>query len=307
MRILLTGTSGQVGHALTMALAKGLGDAAEIIVPPRELMDLSQAELMRKTIRDIKPDLIINPAAYTAVDKAETEPELAHLINAIAPGVMADEAKKLGAALVHFSTDYVFDGSKRAPDGGLLPYIETDTPCPTNVYGKSKLQGELAIRASGCHHLIFRTSWVYSRFGKNFLLTMLRLAKERNEIKVVNDQWGAPSSALWLAETTAQLLSLWMTAGAKQEWWDKNSGLYHLTPSGMTSWCGFTEEIMRLAVTNSMLDKPAPHIIGIPASEYPTPARRPVNSCLSTQLLTTQFGIVTPSWQTALADCMGRR
>jgi dTDP-4-dehydrorhamnose reductase len=303
---LLTGTSGQVGQALIKALAGGLNDNAKIIIPARAQMDLSHPELMRKTIREIKPDLIINPAAYTAVDKAETEPELAHLINAVAPGVMAEEAKRLGAALIHYSTDYVFDGSKRSPEGDMLAYVEDDTPCPVNVYGNSKLEGELAIRASGCDYLIFRTSWVYSEFGKNFLLTMLRLAKERDEIKVVDDQWGAPSSAIWLAQATAQVLSLWISAGAKQDWWNKNSGLYHLTPSGITSWCGFAEEIMRLAVARDMLGKPAPRMIGIPASEYPTPALRPMNSCLSTQLFTKQFGIVTPSWQNALADCMAR-
>lgn len=303
MRILLTGSSGQLGHALSTAL-QGLGS---VIIPPRAQMDLSQPDLLRQTIRAIAPDLIINPAAYTAVDKAESEPQLAHLINALAPAIMAEEAKKLGAALIHYSTDYVFDGSKRNAAGDFTPYDEQDSPGPLNVYGKTKLEGELAIRASGCHHLIFRTSWVVSMFGKNFLLTILRLAKERTELKIVNDQWGAPSPAPWLAGMTAQVLAQMHAAVAPQEWWSKNSGLYHLTPSGYTSWCGFTEEIIRLATAQALelglLDQAPPIVSGIPASEYPTPARRPVNSRLSTSKFEKQFALSIPDWQTALAAC----
>lgn len=300
MRILLTGSSGQVGHALHSAL-QGKG---EIIIPPREKMDLSQPELIRETIQQIRPDLIINPAAYTAVDLAEREPELAHSINALAPGVMAEEAKKLGAALIHYSTDYVFDGSKRDAGGKLVAYTESDLPGPINVYGKTKLEGEQLIRASGCDHLILRTSWIYSMFGKNFLLTMLRLAKERDELRVVNDQWGAPSSATWLAATTQAILTQLQAANSPRLWWSKNQGLYHLTPSGVTSWCGFTEEICRLAQAENMLEKPAPRVVGIPSSEYPTPAKRPDNSCLNSDLLHKRFSLDLPSWQSELANCM---
>ncbi|MES2049501.1 MAG: dTDP-4-dehydrorhamnose reductase [Pseudomonadota bacterium] len=303
MRILLTGSTGQVGHALQNAL-QGMG---EIIIPARENMDLSQPELVRATIQQIRPDLIINPAAYTAVDLAEREPELARTINAIAPGIMAEEAKKLGAALIHYSTDYVFDGSKHDASGKLLAYTESDVPCPINVYGKTKLEGEQLIRASGCDHLILRTSWIYSNFGKNFLLTMLRLARERDELRVVNDQWGAPSSAVWLAATTRAIIKQLQATNSTQLWWSKNKGLYHLTPSGLTSWCGFAEEIFRLAKSGNMLEKPAPRLVGIPSSEYPTPARRPINSCLNSDLFKRQFSLDLPSWQSELSNCMTRQ
>ncbi len=300
MKILLTGSTGQVGHALRIALT-GLG---EIIIPSREKMDLSKPDLMRATIQEIRPDLIINPAAYTFVDQAEREPELARTINAVAPGIMAEEAKNLGAALIHYSTDYVFDGNKRDASGTLLAYTENDAPSPINVYGKTKLEGEQLIRASGCDHLILRTSWIYSKFGKNFLLTMLRLARERDELRVVNDQWGAPSSAVWLAATTRAILRQLQNANSTRLWWSENTGLYHLTPSGITSWRGFTEEIFRLAASNNMFDKPAPSLVGIPSSEYPTPAKRPINSCLNSDLLQTQFSLDLPSWQSELANCM---
>lgn len=293
MRILLTGNTGQVGHALKSAL-QGLG---EIIIPSREKMDLSQPELVRATIQQIRPDLIINPAAYTAVDLAEREPDLAHTINAIAPGVMAEEAKKLGAALIHFSTDYVFDGSKRDANGALLVYTENDAPCPINVYGKTKLEGERLIRASGCDHLILRTSWIYSTFGKNFLLTMLRLARERDELRVVNDQWGAPNSAAWLAETTHAILKQMQNAKSTRLWWSHNNGLYHLTSSGFTSWYGFTEEIFHLAKLENLLEKSEPQLIGISTGEYPTPARRPLNSCLDNSKLSREFKLPIPTWQ----------
>jgi dTDP-4-dehydrorhamnose reductase len=300
VRILLTGSTGQVGHALKRAL-QGFGD---IIIPSREKMDLSKPELVRATIHEIRPDLIINPAAYTAVDLAEKEPDLARVINAVSPGVMAEEAKKLGAAFIHYSTDYVFDGSKRHVDGELLAYTENDAPCPVNVYGKTKLEGEQLILASGCNHLIFRTSWIYSMFGKNFLLTMLRLAKEREELNIVDDQWGAPSSAAWLARTTHEILIQMQKATSNSQWWSQNTGLYHLTPSGRISWCGFTNEIFRLAASEHMLEKPAPRVLGIPTSAYPTPATRPVNSCLNSDRAKEQFSLSIPPWQAELALCM---
>jgi dTDP-4-dehydrorhamnose reductase len=304
MRILLTGSTGQLGHCLQSTLAS----VGTVIIAPRERMDLSQPELVRATIRGIAPDLIVNPAAYTAVDRAESESELAYAINAESPRVMAEEAKRLGAGLIHYSTDYVFNGNKQDAQGNLVPYLETDVTDPINAYGASKLAGENAIRASGCQYLIFRTSWVYSLFGKNFLLTMLRLANERDELKIVADQWGAPSSAPWLAASTTDILNQYTSVlgdkAAAQIWWKKNSGTYHMTPSGFTSWCGFTEEIVSLAVKQGLLTKAAPKIIGIPASDYPTPAKRPMNSRLNTSVLARQFGLALPTWQVALADCL---
>ena len=300
MKILLTGSTGQLGNALKSALQA----TGEIIIPPRDQMDFCKPELVRATIQQVRPDVIINPAAYTAVDLAETEPELARLVNAITPGVIADEARKIGAALIHYSTDYVFDGSKRNADGELLSYKETDTPNPINVYGKTKLEGEQIIRASGCNHLIFRTSWIYSMFGKNFLLTMLRFAKERDELKIVNDQWGAPSSAGWLAQTTQSILAQLLQTKSQTQWWSQHNGLYHLTPNGRTSWCGFTEEIFRLAAAERLLEKAAPRVLGIPSSAYPTPATRPVNSCLNSELIGERFSMTIPTWQSELAICM---
>lgn len=300
MKILLTGTTGQVGHALLGAL-QGIG---EIIVLTREQMDLSKPDLIRANIQRIRPDLIINPAAYTAVDQAESELEMAHLVNAIAPGIMAEEAKKLGAALIHYSTDYVFDGRKQNAQGALLPYTEQDVTCPINVYGKTKLEGEALICASGCNYLIFRTSWVYSDFGKNFLLTMLRLAKERDELKVVDDQWGAPCSADWIANTTADILKQMLSANSSADWWKKHGGLYNLAPAGTTSWCGFAEEIVRVADTFSLLGKAAPQVRGISSNEYPVKATRPVNSLLSTSLLSAHFDIQVPRWQKSVLGCL---
>ena len=301
MRILLTGSTGQLGNALKSALQTTF----EIILVPRDQMDFCKPELVRETIQRIRPDIIINPAAFTAVDLAEAEPGTARMINAVTPGVIADEAKKLGAALIHYSTDYVFDGSKCDAEGGLLAYTESDTPCPINVYGKTKLEGEQLIRASGCNHFIFRTSWIYSKFGNNFLLTMLRFAKERDELKIVNDQWGAPSSAAWLAKATQAIIAQLLKVESPAQWWSQHNGLYHLTPTGRTSWCGFTEEIFRLAIAEQILEKAAPRVIGIPTSAYPTPATRPANSCLNSALVQEHFSLTIPSWQSELAICMG--
>ena len=286
-RILITGKTGQVGYELERSL-QGLG---EIIALDRSQMDLADLDQVRDVIRRVKPTLIVNPAAYTAVDKAESEPELALRINGVAPGVMAEEAKKLGAAMIHYSTDYVFDGSK---DG---PYVETDPTCPINVYGSSKLAGEQAIQAAGIAHLILRTSWVYSTHGKNFLLTMLRLAKEREELSIVSDQFGAPTWSRTIADTTAHIVAQSLTASDQQAWWQARSGLYHLTAQGQTSWFGFTEAIMaHPSITKKPRLKP------ILAQDYPVPAKRPINSVLSSQRLMDTFCRI-PDWEDALRLC----
>ncbi|MCX7292081.1 dTDP-4-dehydrorhamnose reductase [Janthinobacterium sp.] len=286
-RILISGRTGQVGYELERSL-QGLG---EIIALDRSQMDLANLQQVRDVIRSVKPTLIVNPAAYTAVDLAEREPELALRVNGEAPGVIAEEARKLGAVLIHYSTDYVFDGKK---DG---PYAETDPTCPLNVYGSSKLAGEQAIQATGVAHLILRTSWVYSTHGKNFLLTMRRLAAERDTLNVVSDQYGAPTWSRTIADTTAHIVAQSRMADHPEAWWAEKTGLYHLTAQGKTSWFGFAEAIMAHPSVSKK-----PQLNPIPAHDYPTPAQRPANSLLSSQrLLNTFCGL--PQWQDALALC----
>jgi dTDP-4-dehydrorhamnose reductase len=283
MKILLTGGRGQVGYELERCL-QGLG---EVVAPGRERLDLSDLAQVRDVVRALRPGLIVNAAAYTAVDRAESEPALAHVVNAEAPGVLAEEARRLGAALVHFSTDYVFDGSK---DG---PYVESDAAAPLNVYGRTKLLGEQAIAATGAAHLILRTSWVYGMRGHNFLLTMLRLARERGELRVVSDQHGAPTWSRTVAQTTADILSQARRGG---DWWAENGGLYHLSCQGQTTWHGFAEAIME-ASSNST------PVIPISTNEFPTPARRPRNSTLDASRLVHRFCRL-PEWRAALALCL---
>lgn len=282
-KILLTGKNGQVGWELQRTLAP-LG---EVVAVDRERMDLSKPDSVRSVIREIKPDLIINPAAYTAVDKAESEPELAMAVNGTAPGIMAEEAKRLGASLIHFSTDYVFDGTKETH------YTEEDTPNPLNVYGATKLAGELAILSSGIPHLILRTSWVYGMRGKNFLLTMLRLAQERGELKVVSDQIGAPTWSRMIAEASAQIIA----QGSDDL--ENVSGIFNLTAGGRTSWCAFAQKIME----NAQL---ATRVTAIPTTDYPLPAQRPMFSLLSNEKLFQTFRINLPSWDNALTLCMSQ-
>jgi len=286
MKILLTGCSGQVGHELE----RSLQSIGQVVAVDRATMDLSNLDRVRTVIREVRPQLIVNPAAYTAVDKAESEPDLAFRINAEAPGVMADEAKRLGATLVHYSTDYVFSGDEPGARS------ETDAKGPVNVYGASKLAGEEAIAASGAAHLILRTSWVYGLRGRNFLLTMLRLAKERDELRVVADQHGAPTWSRTVADTTATILAQARAHGFDPAWWQEHGGIYHLSSQGQTTWCGFTEAIVAQAGIDC-------RVVPITSAEYPTPARRPRHSVLSSQKLLERFCHV-PAWRDALRLCM---
>ncbi|SOE80810.1 dTDP-4-dehydrorhamnose reductase [Caballeronia arationis] len=285
--ILLTGINGQVGFELARSL-QGLG---RVVALDRTGLDLGNLDQVRRVVREVKPALIVNPAAYTAVDKAESDAQAAMRLNGEAPGVLAEEAKRLGAALVQYSTDYVFDGTKDSA------YVEDDAVNPQNVYGKTKLAGEQAIAALGCDHLIFRTSWVYGTRGKNFLLTMLRLGAEREELSVVADQIGAPTWANTIAALTANVLA--QSVAAADGWWSEKSGVYHLTASGSTSWAGFAQAIFEYS---DLAKKPA--VKDIPASSYPTPAARPANSRMSNDKLGTAFGIKAPDWREALRLCM---
>ena len=289
--ILLTGVNGQVGYELQHSLSS-LGKVHAL---DRNQLDLSNPDSIRKVVQSIKPDLIVNPAAYTAVDKAESEPELANAINAIAPRILAEEAEKLGAVMVHYSTDYVYDGTKPTP------YVENDATNPLSVYGKTKLAGEDAIRATGVPHLILRTSWVYGARGKNFMNTILRLAAERENLRIVADQFGAPTSSKAIAEATVSALANWTK--------DK-SGTYHLTCEGMTSWHGFTQAIieeyalLRESRHWPVLKAPVGNVLPITTADYPTPAARPINSKLNCDKLSTAFGLDLPDWSFSLKRVM---
>jgi dTDP-4-dehydrorhamnose reductase len=287
-RILLLGASGQLGHELTHSFA----GAGELIVQDRRTADLTSEEQLLAAIRAAEPDLILNAAAYTAVDRAESEPELAHAINAHAPRILAEEAARRNILLVHYSTDYVFDGSKASP------WSEEDAPHPLNIYGASKLAGEEAIRQVGGKHLIFRTSWVYAPHGRNFLLTMLRLGQERDRLNIVDDQIGSPTTATALAHATRSIVDGIFASrfGAAQQW----SGLYHMSCAGHTSWHGFAEAIFTHAEELALLQRAKPQILSISSSEYPIPAKRPQNSVLSNRKLQQAFGIQLPDWQSAL-------
>ncbi|HEK1687970.1 TPA: dTDP-4-dehydrorhamnose reductase [Pseudomonas putida] len=285
MKILVCGRNGQVAQALQDALT-GLG---ELQLLGRDQLDLAHPEALREPLRQLAPDLIINAAAHTAVDQAESEAQLAHAINAEAPRVLAEEAARLGAPLIHYSTDYVFDGNK------TTPYVEDDPVHPLGVYGRSKLAGEQAIAAVGPEHLILRTSWVYSRHGRNFLLTMQRLLQERPQLKVVDDQIGAPTWAGTIAASTRALIERWH-AGQAGAW-----GTYHLTAQGETSWFGFAQAIAEQLKARGL---PCAELLPIPSSEYPTPARRPLNSRLDCSRLAREWQVSQPHWQQALIDCL---
>ena len=291
-RILLISCTGQVGAELW----RGLQPLGQVIPADREYtalsIDLANHSLVRDLVREVRPNVIVNAAAYTAVDKAEQDSALAMAINGTAPGVLAEEAKALGALLVHYSTDYVFDGQQRNP------YTETDACNPQSVYGKTKLAGDLAIQAVGCQHLIFRTSWVYGRYGQNFLLTMQRLAQERDELRIVADQIGAPTWSRLIADATTQVL-----AQLKSPLFAADiaalSGIYNLTCAGQTSWFEFARAILRQSVN-------PPKVLPITTSEYPAPAKRPAYSVLSNAKLARTFGVQLPAWDNALAVCLSR-
>lgn len=271
-----------------------LGGTSEIIACNRQSLDLSSPEQIRAKLREVRPGVILNAGAYTAVDRAETERELAMAINGNAPGVLAEEAKRTGALLIHYSTDYVFDGSKQGP------WVEDDATNPLSVYGATKLAGEDAIRSVGERYLIFRTSWVYAPQGKNFVLTMLRLGRERDSLNVVDDQIGAPTTAAELARATNAIAAgiLNDKFGSESDW----AGTYHMTCSGSVSWCGFARAIFERAP--QLLDGKKPVVNPIRTSEYPTPAKRPLNSVLSNEKLRHRFGVNLSSWQSALDEVL---
>ena len=286
MKTLLFGANGQVGWELRHSLAS----IGRVKACDRQTVDLEQQDELRAAIRDYRPELIVNAAAYTAVDKAEADPDTAKRVNADAVGLLATEAKRLDAVLVHYSTDYVFDGTKTEA------YVETDTPNPLNVYGRTKLEGEKAIRDSGCRHFIFRTSWVYASRGVNFVCTMLRMAKERNTLSIVADQRGVPTSARLIAQVTA--LSLQKSA-REQRGGESVQGLYHVVPTGETSWYGLACYLLgeaqkcgvRLRCTHE-------NIRPVTTAAYPRPAKRPMNSRLDASKLGSTFGVGLPAWQT---------
>ena len=288
IKILLLGKNGQVGWELQRSLAP-LGEVIALDAKSLDYCgDFTNLDGLAQTIREIAPDVIVNAAAHTAVDKAESEPELARTINALAPAVLANEAKRIGAWLVHYSTDYVFDGS------GETARLETDATGPLSVYGETKLEGENAIVASGCKHLIFRTSWVYAARGGNFAKTMLKLAQERDALKVINDQIGAPTGADLLADVTAHAIRKALAS-------PEVSGLYHLVASGETSWYGYASLVIEHARRAGVEIKVATDAIqAVPTSSFPTPAKRPLNSRLNTNKLQNSFDLVLPSWQSGV-------
>ncbi len=285
VRILITGREGQVGGELLRSLAH-LGN---ITATSRAELDLSSKDSIHAAIRSVRPNLIVNAAAYTAVDKAEAEPELARRINSDAVAALAAEAKTIGAAMIHYSTDYVFDGAKPTP------YVEDDPPGPLGVYGQTKLAGEQALAVAGIPYLVLRTSWVYGVRGKNFLLTILKLAAEKPELRIVADQVGAPTWSHDIATATAKIASRWVANS-----YHAQSGIYHLTSSGATSWHGFAAEALRIR----SLAQPAKtfaRLIPIPTAEYPTPATRPKNSRLNCTRIQNIFAVQLPKWEASLA------
>jgi dTDP-4-dehydrorhamnose reductase len=299
LRFLVTGEGGQVGEALRKTLAP----MGEVVIPTLAELDLTDTEATRRWVREVRPRWVVNAAAHTAVDRAESEPELAFAINAIAPEVLADEAKKIGAPVVHYSTDYVFDGSK------ATPWVETDAAGPLNVYGKSKLAGELAVSGSGAAYFTFRTSWVYGATGNNFVRSILRLAREREHLRIVADQHGAPTWSFELARLTAEVIGRVERLAEREKCSISEaslplSGLYHATGSGETTWYGFATR----AIAELQKREPGTKLATvepIPTSEYPTAAKRPMNSRLDCSKLERSFGWRMPEWSDSLATVVG--
>lgn len=289
MKILLFGKNGQVGWELQRSLAP-LGDVVALSHDSTDLHgDFARPEALAATVDAMRPDVIVNAAAHTAVDKAESEPERARALNATSPGVLAAAAQRIGALLVHYSTDYVFDGS------GERPWQEDDATGPLSVYGQTKLEGEQRITAQCPRHLIFRTSWVYAARGGNFAKTMLRLAKERERLTVIDDQYGAPTGAELLADVTAHAIRSTLHDSAK-------AGLYHLAAGGTTTWNGYARFVLAQAAAAGVELKARPETVdAVPTSAFPTPARRPQNSRLETQRLRHTFGLQLPPWQDGVA------
>lgn len=285
MNILLTGANGQVGHELQRSLAP-LG---QVLATDRRQLDMTNTAAIRGFIDSIEPDIIVNAAAYTAVDQAESEPDLARAVNADAVAELAAASAERAIPLVHFSTDYVFNGR------GQRPWLESDKPDPLGVYGSSKLQGERNIIRTGCRHLILRTSWVYGTRGHNFLNTMRRLVREREQISVVDDQVGAPTWSRHIADITAQILA--MSLDDPDAFWQRHGGVYHVSGSGQTSWYGFARAIFDLMATSG---QPVPELQAIDSAQYPTPAMRPANSCLDNGKLQRHFGLQLPHWRDSL-------
>ena len=305
-RILLIGKNGQIGRELHRLLPR-VGD---FVALDRQGLDLTKPDDIRHAIRSIRPGIIVNAAAYTAVDQAESDSTTARIINTDAPRIIAGEAKAADAVLVHYSTDYVFDGTKRTP------YVEDDLPNPLSVYGRTKLGGEVAIREAGVAHLIFRTEWVYATEGRNFLLTVLRLAGEREELRIVRDQIGAPTSSREIAEATVRILEqVCDRASDTRSFWEV-SGVYHMTAGGETTWFDFAKAILEEVQSAPRVDwlqratwqRPliARRIVPVTTNEYPTPATRPAYSILSNSRLNRTFGISLPDWQSQLACLMGQ-
>lgn len=291
-RILIVGSAGQVG----VELQRSFADYGEITARDRDAFDLADPEQVRALVREVEPNIILNAAAYTAVDRAESDSAVAMAVNAQAPRTLAEEALRTDALLVHYSTDYVFDGSKAGP------WVETDKPNPLNIYGASKLAGEEAIQQVGGKYLIFRTSWVYGPHGHNFLLTMLRLGAERDQLSIVDDQHGAPTTSIELADATRTIVGGVLSGkfGSATSW----AGLYHMTCAGSVSWCGFASEIF--AQAGSMLHGKTPMVRPISTADYPTPAKRPRNSVLSNEKLGARFGARLSSWEDGLRNAIAR-
>jgi dTDP-4-dehydrorhamnose reductase len=292
MRILLTGKDGQIGSELH----KVLSQFGEVTAAGRNEMDLAEPNQIQRIVRQVKPELIISSGAYTAVDKAESEPDLAKAVNGISPKILAQEAKSEGSLLIHYSTDYIYSGEMQQ-----RPYFESDFPAPNSIYGKTKLEGDQAIERSGASHLIFKTGWVYSSTGKSFLRTVLKLAKEKNALRIVNDQTGTPTWCRSIAIATGEIIKnlIEKKEGSLSNAASSISGIYHMTCQGKTSWHGFAQAILELSCPENI-----PKLLAISTEEYPTPATRPTYSVLSNTKLQKTFGVELPHWEDAIKKCL---